>query len=65
MALQPGFFQREPREHLRERRKKTEYFDDFARQFAPVARKTITLVRFLGFFQREPREKTEYFDDFV
>ena len=29
----PGFFQREPREHLREKRKKTKYFDDFARLF--------------------------------
>ncbi|MCL2623001.1 MAG: hypothetical protein FWD31_04970, partial [Planctomycetaceae bacterium] len=37
LNTQPGFFQREPRELLREKRKKKEYFDDFARQFAPVA----------------------------
>ena len=38
LNTQPGFFQREPREHLREKRKKTKYFDDFARPFALVAR---------------------------
>ena len=48
LALRPGFFQREPREHLREKRKKKEYFDDLARPFAPAARKTIILATIIA-----------------